>query len=84
MKRSKTGKTVKDADPLETTDSDDIEYVLVRFLRPVEDAFLGLDEMTYGPFEKDDIATIPTENARVWLRDGTVTRVAVDIQDKSD
>ena len=55
--------------PLET------EYILVQFQRPIEDAFLGLDESTYGPFEKDDVATIPAANARIWLRDGTVVRI---------
>ncbi len=39
---------------------------------------MGLDEATYGPFKKEDIATIPTENVRAWLRDGTVTRVVTE------
>ncbi|MGY5876363.1 MAG: hypothetical protein RTU30_11510 [Candidatus Thorarchaeota archaeon] len=84
MKRSKSKKKSKDTKEPDTLESDEIEYVLVRFLNPIQDAFLGLDEMTYGPFAKDDIATIPTDNARMWLRDGTVTRVAVEGQDVSD
>ncbi len=54
---------------------DSLEYIMVRFLRPVEDSIMGLDEVIYGPFRKEDIATIPIENARIWLGDGTVTRV---------
>ncbi|MGY5854716.1 MAG: hypothetical protein RTU92_14195 [Candidatus Thorarchaeota archaeon] len=84
MKRSKSKKKTKDTKEPDTLESDEIEYVLVRFLKPIPDAFLGLDEMTYGPFAKDDIGTIPTDNARMWLRDGTVTRVTIEGQDVSD
>ncbi|TFG32318.1 hypothetical protein EU527_10360 [Candidatus Thorarchaeota archaeon] len=62
----------------EDTEEDEakgIDYVIVRFLRPISEAFLGLDEITYGPFSKEDIATIPAKNAKVWLRDGTASRV---------
>ncbi|OLS29219.1 MAG: hypothetical protein ThorAB25_16960 [Candidatus Thorarchaeota archaeon AB_25] len=58
--------------------SDAVEYVTVRFLRPISDAFLGLDERTYGPFKKEDIAMIPAANARTWLRDGTVVRIVAE------
>ena len=69
-KKRKKGDDKSDDPPEEATD-----YVLVRFLRPIKDAFMGLDEVTYGPFKKEDIATIPTENAHAWLRDGTISRV---------
>jgi DNA replication initiation complex subunit (GINS family) len=76
MKRSKKKKK-KDSPPpkKKPADSDDLEYVMVRFLRPVEDPFMGLDEVVYGPFQEEDIATIPTANAKSWLRDGTVARI---------
>lgn len=57
---------------------EEVEYVSVVFLRPVETAFVGLDEETYGPFKAGDNAMIPVENARTWLRDGTVARMAID------
>jgi DNA replication initiation complex subunit (GINS family) len=57
---------------------DEIEYILVKFVSPIKDAFLGIDEATWGPFEKGDIATIPVANARRWLQDGTIVRVAAD------
>ena len=50
----------------------------MRFLRSISDAFLGLDEKTYGPFKKEDIAVIPTANAKTWLRDGTVIRIVAE------
>ncbi len=61
-----------------TSSPEEVEYVSVVFLRPVETAFVGLDEETYGPFKAGDNAMIPVENARTWLRDGTVARVAID------
>ena len=72
-KKRKKGDDKPDVPPEEATD-----YVLVRFLQPIKDAFMGLDEATYGPFKKEDIATIPTENVRAWLRDGTVVRVVIE------
>ena len=66
------GNSDKDSEP-ETMD-----YVMVRLLQPIEEPFLGLDEVTYGPFKKEDVAVIPAINARTWLRDGTVERVVVE------
>jgi DNA replication initiation complex subunit (GINS family) len=57
---------------------DVVDYVIVRFLRSIDDSIIGIDERTYGPFKKEDLITIPSANARVWLRDGTVVRVATD------
>ncbi|MGV9168331.1 MAG: hypothetical protein ACOC38_00080 [Promethearchaeia archaeon] len=59
-------------------------YVLVRFLEPIEDKFIGLDEAEYGPYRKEDLATIPIANARTWLRDGIVARVVPEDLDSSD
>jgi len=58
--------------------SETVEYVTVRFLRPISDAFLGIDEKTYGPFKKEDVAMIPAANTRTWLRDGTVIRIVAE------
>ncbi len=59
----------------EISDAESLEYVMVRFLKPVKDAIMGLDEIVHGPFEKEAVAMIPTANAKIWLRDGTVERV---------
>ncbi len=74
-KRSTRKKRKKGDDKSDDPSEEATDYVLVRFLRPIKDAFMGLDEVTYGPFKKEDIATIPTENAHAWLRDGTISRV---------
>ena len=67
------------ADDGEATSQEDVvDYVIVRFVRPIDNPIIGIDERTYGPFKKEDLMTIPAENARVWLRDGTVVRVMTD------
>lgn len=61
-----------------TEEYEETELIVVRFLQPIDEAFMGLDERTYGPFKKEEIATIPAANARRWLRDGIVTRVILE------
>ncbi|MFW9918334.1 MAG: hypothetical protein ACFFED_01940 [Candidatus Thorarchaeota archaeon] len=74
--KSKSKKTEKTAPVKEDIPEDEaLEYIMVRFLRPIEDAIVGLDEVVYGPFEKEDVATIPTANAKTWLSDGTAVRI---------
>ena len=74
--RAKKGKaTKKTSDGSLDEDADDIDYIIVRFLRPIKEPFMGLDERTHGPFEKEDVAKIPAANVRIWLRDGTATRI---------
>lgn len=63
------------------TESTELEYVLVSFLKPVDTAFVGFDEVTYGPYEIGETATIPLANARRWLRDGIVTRIIMERED---
>ena len=75
--KSKKGKTSREKED-DLVDVDDIDYIVVRFLRPIEAPFLGLDEKTHGPFKKEDVAKIPAANVRMWLRDGTATRIIPD------
>lgn len=73
-KKGKTAKKKQDDHILEE-ETDDIDYVVVRFLRPIEEQFMGLDEKTHGPFEKESVAKLPAANVRIWLRDGTASRI---------
>lgn len=41
-------------------------YSLIRFLKKTP-ALVGMDLKSYGPFEKEDIAYIPYENAKILL-----------------
>lgn len=74
--RDRKGTTTKkkSADSLDE-DVEDIEYIIVRFLKPIKEPFMGLDEKTHGPFEKEDVAKIPAANVRIWLHDGTATSI---------
>jgi DNA replication initiation complex subunit (GINS family) len=76
--KAKKGKEENDQDESSLEENDEMEYIVVRFLRSIDEAFMGLDELTYGPFKKEDIARIPTANARLWLRDGTAVRVVLE------
>jgi DNA replication initiation complex subunit (GINS family) len=73
--RPRKGKAAKKTADTSSDDVEDIDYIIVRFLRPIKEPFMGLDEKTHGPFEKEDVAKIPAANVRIWLRDGTATRV---------
>jgi DNA replication initiation complex subunit (GINS family) len=81
MTRSDDSETVQ---PKEDLGESTVEYVMVRFLEPVEEPFVGLDEVVYGPFQKEDIATIPIANARKWLSDGIVVRVVLSTTDEDE
>lgn len=48
--------------------------IVVRFLKPI-DQIVGTDLQTYGPFEAEDVATLPFENARALIN----KKVAVKI-----
>ncbi len=73
-KKSKKKKDTKKEVTEIQSDSDTVDYITVRFLREINEPFMGLDEKTYGPFKKEDIVMIPSANASLWLRDGTVVR----------
>jgi len=51
--------------------------VLLRFVQEIP-AIVGSDMKTYGPFEPEDIATLPSENARILIKQG----VAVEVEAK--
>jgi DNA replication initiation complex subunit (GINS family) len=73
-KKKKQKKATKKKEPDSVSDSDEIDYVYVRFLREIEEQVMGLDERTYGPFKKESVAKLPAANVSHWLRDGTVVR----------
>lgn len=50
---------------------------LVRFLQEIP-AIVGADMKTYGPFKAEDIATLPSENARVLIK----RAAAIEIETK--
>ncbi len=49
---------------------------LLRFVKEIP-AIVGPDMKTYGPFEPEDIATLPSENARILIKQGIAVEVEV-------
>jgi DNA replication factor GINS len=47
---------------------------VIRLIRKVP-AIVGADLKTYGPFEPEDIATVPSENARLLIKQGAAVEV---------
>ena len=52
------------------------KQVLVRFLKPIE-SFVGVDMNKYGPFQQEDIASLPLENARSIVESGVAVHIHV-------
>lgn len=50
--------------------------IIVRFLKPMEQ-FVGVDMNKYGPFQPEDVATLPFENARSMVEGGLAAEVHV-------
>jgi DNA replication factor GINS len=48
--------------------------VVVRFLKPI-DQIVGTDLQTYGPFEAEDVATLPFENASALINKKVAVKV---------
>jgi DNA replication factor GINS len=63
--RGKTSTVKKKEKPKQT---------LVRFLQEVPE-IIGSDMKPYGPFRAEDVATLPTENARILISQGAAVEV---------
>ena len=50
--------------------------ILLRFVQEIP-AIVGSDMKTYGPFEPEDMATLPAENARILIKQGVALKVEV-------
>jgi DNA replication factor GINS len=48
----------------------------LRFLKDVP-AIIGADMKTYGPFKVEDLASLPTENAKILIKQGLAESVTV-------
>ncbi len=51
------------------------EYVVVRFIKKCPE-FVGIDSAVYGPFEPEDIARIPGDNAEALISRGIAVKIA--------
>lgn len=53
------------------------KQIVVRFLKPMEQ-FVGVDMGKYGPFQPEDVASLPFENARSIIEGGGAAEVHVE------
>ena len=53
------------------------KQIVVRILKPTE-AFVGIDMNKYGPFQQEDVASLPFENARLIIEGGGAVEVHVE------
>lgn len=56
------------------------KFVIVRFAQPYS-AISGTDLATYGPFESEDIAILPIENAKNLAKVGVVSKNWIEPED---
>lgn len=52
------------------------KQIVVRFLKPME-SFVGVDMNKYGPFQQEDVASLPFENARSIIEGGVAIEIHV-------
>lgn len=52
------------------------EKVVMRFLAKTP-SIVGLDMKTYGPFEPEDVASLPAENCRIMVKKGLAKKIEV-------
>ncbi|MEM3073448.1 MAG: hypothetical protein QXK20_01770 [Nitrososphaerales archaeon] len=53
------------------------KLVTLRFLKPF-DAIIGVDLQRYGPFQPEDVATIPLENAKPLISQGVAIEILLN------
>ncbi|QEE17983.1 hypothetical protein DSAG12_03821 [Promethearchaeum syntrophicum] len=52
----------------------DIEYILIRFTKNIP-ALVGKDLKIYGPFQKEDIVHLPTQNASILIEEEAAIKI---------
>ena len=52
------------------------ERMMLRFIKEIP-VIVGADLKTYGPFQIEDVAALPIENARVLVRQGVATEIEI-------
>ena len=69
--------TIKEPTPPPKIEEKDTELVLVRFLQPLP-AIMGIDMKAYGPFQPEELATIPRQNSENLIKRGIAKPVETE------
>ncbi|MHA2390380.1 MAG: DNA replication complex subunit Gins51 [Promethearchaeota archaeon] len=56
---------------------DKINLILLRFLKKTP-PLVGIDLLNYGPFEKEDVAYIPSQNAKILIFEKFAEKMEID------
>lgn len=70
-------KTQTPSQPTSKHDEKGTELLLVRILKSLP-AIMGIDMKAYGPFQPEDLATIPRQNAENLIKRGIAKKVNVE------
>ncbi len=65
------------AEPQRVVDPSEVELIPVRFLESLP-AIMGIDMKEYGPFQSEDLASIPLQNARNLIKRGIAKKVNME------
>jgi DNA replication factor GINS len=52
------------------------KQIVVRFIKSMEQ-FVGVDMTKYGPFQEEDVAVLPFENARSFIEKGVAIEIDI-------
>ena len=69
----------KESTPSEITEEEpkeQIDFILIKFLKKTH-PLVGIDLLNYGPFEKEDIAYIPSQNANILISEKFAQKIEV-------
>jgi DNA replication factor GINS len=55
-----------------------LKQTVVRFIRPMEQ-FIGVNMTRYGPYQEEDVAMLPFENARSLIENGIAVQLDVTL-----
>ena len=72
------GRVVKDEIPTSPVSEPPVVHVrlTLRFLKPVPE-IIGADMKSYGPFQVEDVASVPVENAKILVKQGLAKAIEV-------
>ena len=59
-----------------TKQEEKFDYILIRFLKETP-PLVGIDLINYGPFEKEDIAYIPSQNAIILINEKFAEKIEI-------
>ena len=65
---------------MQSVKADEASTVVVRFLRDIPE-IVGVDLRIYGPFKKEDVASMPNANAEALISQGAVKTIEFKEQD---